>query len=175
MRDAETAQIALRAALTGHLVLSTLHTNDTPSAAARLMDMGAPAYLLATSLAGIVAQRLVRKLCTACAAPAVLDANETAWLRSEISGGLDPATTRKGKGCSHCNHTGYHGRQGIYELLELDAELATLLNRGDTSAFRLAAQQRLIGQTLRDEALRLVREGVTSVAEAMRVTHQVDE
>ncbi|OYY95314.1 MAG: MSHA biogenesis protein MshE [Hydrogenophilales bacterium 28-61-23] len=175
MRDAETAQIALRAALTGHLVLSTLHTNDTPSAAARLMDMGAPPYLLATSLAGIVAQRLVRKLCTACAAPAELEANELAWLRNEVLAGLDAGSTRKGKGCSHCNHTGYHGRQGIYELLEVDAELATLLNRGDTSAFRLAAQQRLIGQTLRDEALRLVSAGITSVAEAMRVTHQIDE
>ena len=175
MRDAETAQIALRAALTGHLVLSTLHTNDTASAAARLMDMGAPAYLLATSLAGIVAQRLVRKLCTSCAAPTELDANELAWLRDEISKGYDATSTRKGRGCSHCNHTGYHGRQGIYELLEVDAELATLLNRGDTSLFRVTAQQRLVGQTLRDEALRLVRDGVTSVSEAMRVTHQVDE
>jgi MSHA biogenesis protein MshE len=175
MRDAETAQIALRAAITGHLVLSTLHTNDTPSAAARLMDMGAPAYLLATSLAGIVAQRLVRKLCTACAAPAELDANERAWLRDELADGLQTGQIRQAKGCSHCNHTGYQGRQGIYELLEVDGELATLLNRGDTNAFRLAAGQRLIGQTLRDEALRLVREGVTSVAEAMRVTHQVDE
>jgi MSHA biogenesis protein MshE len=175
MRDAETAQIALRAAITGHLVLSTLHTNDTPSAAARLMDMGAPAYLLATSLAGIVAQRLVRKLCTACAAPAELDANERAWLRDELANGLETSRIRQAKGCSHCNHTGYQGRQGIYEILEVDGELATLLNRGDTSAFRLTAGQRLIGQTLRDEALRLVREGVTSVAEAMRVTHQVDE
>jgi MSHA biogenesis protein MshE len=175
MRDAETAQIALRAALTGHLVLSTLHTNDTASAAARLMDMGAPAYLLATSLAGIVAQRLVRKLCTSCAAPTELDANELAWLRDEVAKGYDATSTRKGRGCSHCNHTGYHGRQGIYELLEVDAELATLLNRGDTSMFRVTAQQRLVGQTLRDEALRLVRDGVTSVSEAMRVTHQVDK
>ena len=175
MRDAETAQIALRAAITGHLVLSTLHTNDTPSAAARLMDMGAPAYLLATSLSGIVAQRLVRKLCTNCAAPATLDANERAWLRQALAEGMELGDARQAKGCNHCNNTGYHGRQGIYELLEIDSELAGLLNRGDVNAFRLTAQQRLIGQTLRDQALRLVREGVTSVAEAMRVTHQVDE
>ena len=175
MRDAETAQIALRAAITGHLVLSTLHTNDTPSAAARLMDMGAPAYLLATSLSGIVAQRLVRKLCTNCAAPATLDANERAWLRQALADGMELRDARQAKGCNHCNNTGYHGRQGIYELLEIDSELAGLLNRGDVNAFRLTAQQRLVGQTLRDEALRLVREGVTSVAEAMRVTHQVDE
>jgi MSHA biogenesis protein MshE len=175
MRDAETAQIALRAAITGHLVLSTLHTNDTPSAAARLMDMGAPAYLLATSLSGIVAQRLVRKLCTNCAAPATLDANESAWLRQALADGMELTDARQAKGCNHCNNTGYHGRQGIYELLEIDSELASLLNRGDVNAFRLTAQQRLVGQTLRDEALRLVREGITSVAEAMRVTHQVDE
>jgi MSHA biogenesis protein MshE len=175
MRDAETAQIALRAAITGHLVLSTLHTNDTPSAAARLMDMGAPAYLLATSLSGIVAQRLVRKLCTSCAMPATLDANERAWLRQELADGMEINSVRQARGCNHCNNTGYTGRQAIYELLEVDSELATLLNRGDVNAFRLTAQQRLIGQTLRDEALRLVREGITSIAEAMRVSHQVDE
>jgi MSHA biogenesis protein MshE len=139
------------------------------------MDMGAPAYLLATSLAGIVAQRLVRKLCTVCAKPAELDANERAWLRQELAEGLNQADLRQARGCNHCNGTGYHGRQAIYELLEVDADLALLLNRGDTSAFRKAAQQRLLGQTLRDEALRLVRGGITSVAEAMRVTHQVDE
>jgi MSHA biogenesis protein MshE len=82
---------------------------------------------------------------------------------------------RQAKGCNHCNNTGYHGRQASTNCSKSTAELASLLNRGDTSAFRLTAQQRLIGQTLRDEALRLVREGVTSVAEAMRVTHQVDE
>ncbi len=175
MRDAETAQIALRAAITGHLVPSTLHTNDTPSAAARLMDMGAPAYLMATSLSGIVAQRLVRKLCTACAMPATLDANERIWLRQDFGDGVDASALRQARGCNHCNNTGYHGRQSIYELLEIDSELASLLNRDDVNAFRLTAQQRLLGQTLRDEALRLVREGITSVAEAMRVTHQVDE
>ena len=103
------------------------------------------------------------------------DANERVWLRQELEAGMDLGQARQAKGCNHCNHTGYQGRQGIYELLEVDAELATLLNQGDTSAFRLAAQRRLTGQTLRDEALRLVREGITSVAEAMRVTHQVDE
>jgi MSHA biogenesis protein MshE len=175
MRDAETAQIALRAALTGHLVLSTLHTNDAPSAAARLLDMGAPPFLLATSLAGIIAQRLVRRLCPICAQSAPLAANEREWLATELAAGLDEALPKRGKGCGHCNHTGYQGRQGIYELLELDNELTAHLNSGDTTAFRAAAQRRLAGQTLRDEAVRLVREGVTSVAEAMRVTHQVDE
>jgi len=175
MRDTETALIALRAALTGHLVLSTLHTNDAPSAAARLLDMEAPPFLLSTSLAGVVAQRLVRRLCPVCAQPASLDANERTWLKGEIAAGLDESRLKRAKGCGHCNHTGYQGRQGIYELLEIDGELAGLLNRGDTSGFRSAANVRLAGQTLRDEAVRLVREGTTSVAEAMRVTHQVDE
>ncbi|MDP2832650.1 MAG: GspE/PulE family protein [Pseudomonadota bacterium] len=175
MRDTETALIALRAALTGHLVLSTLHTNDAPSAAARLLDMEAPPFLLSTSLAGVVAQRLVRKLCPVCAQPFSLDANERTWLKGEIAAGLDESRLKRAKGCGHCNHTGYQGRQGIYELLEIDGELAGLLNRGDTSGFRSAANARLAGQTLRDEAVRLVREGQTSVAEAMRVTHQVDE
>ena len=175
MRDTETALIALRAALTGHLVLSTLHTNDTPSAAARLLDMGAPTFLLSTSLAGVVAQRLVRMLCPVCAQPGSLDANERTWLRTELAAGLDESRLKRAKGCGHCNHTGYQGRQGIYELLEIDGELGGLLNRGDTTGFRAAAQARLTGQTLRDEAVRLLREGLTSVAEAMRVTHQVDE
>ncbi len=175
MRDTETALIALRAALTGHLVLSTLHTNDAPSAAARLLDMGAPPFLLSTSLAGVVAQRLVRKLCPVCTMPARLDVNERVWLKAELADGLDETQLKQSRGCSHCNHTGYQGRQGIYELLEINGELAGLLNRGDTNGFRSAAQKHLAGQTLRDEALRLVREGLTSVAEAMRVTHQVDE
>jgi len=175
MRDTETALIALRAALTGHLVLSTLHTNDTPSAAARLLDMGAPAFLLSTSLSGVVAQRLVRKLCPVCAQPAKLDASERVWLKTELAAGLDENSLKRAKGCGHCNHTGYQGRQGIYELLEIDSELAGLLNRGDTSGFRSASHSRLVGQTLRDEAMRMVRGGLTSVAEAMRVTHQVDE
>ena len=175
MRDSETALIALRAALTGHLVLSTLHTNDAPSSAARLLDMGAPPFLLSTSLAGVVAQRLVRRLCPVCSETAALEPRERVWLKTELTAGLDEGLLKRARGCSHCNHTGYQGRSGIYELLEIDAELASLLNRGDTSGFRAAAQSHLRGQTLRDEAVRMLREGETSVAEAMRVTHQVDE
>ena len=175
MRDSETALIALRAALTGHLVLSTLHTNDAPSAAARLLDMGAPPFLLSTSLAGVVAQRLVRRLCPVCSETAALEPRERVWLKTELSAGLDEGLLKRARGCSHCNHTGYQGRSGIYELLEIDAELAGLLNRGDTSGFRAAAQAHLRGQTLRDEAVRMLCAGETSVAEAMRVTHQVDE
>ncbi len=175
MRDAETAQIALRAALTGHLVLSTLHTNDAPSAPARLLDMGAPAFLLATSLAGVLAQRLLRRLCPVCAAPAQLDANEREWLERDIQAGLDLSRIKAAKGCGHCHQTGYAGRQGIHELLEIDGELAGLLNGGDARAFRQTAQRKLQGSTLRDQAVRLVSEGITSVAEAMRVTYQGED
>jgi MSHA biogenesis protein MshE len=175
MRDAETAQIALRAAMTGHLVLSTLHTNDSPSAAARLLDMGAPAYLLASSLLAVLAQRLVRRLCPVCASPGALSPAEQTWLKPELDAGLDPAGLKRGLGCSHCNQTGYQGRVGIYELLEMSVALSALLNRGDPEGFRAEARRALAGQTLRDEAVRLVREGVTSVAEAMRVTQQMDD
>ncbi|HRH81945.1 MAG TPA: GspE/PulE family protein [Thiobacillaceae bacterium] len=175
MRDEETTQIALRASLTGHMVLSTLHTNDSPSAAARLLDMGAPPYLLAGALHGVLAQRLLRRLCPVCAAPAEPDAHERAWLKNSAGGGLEGASFKRGRGCSHCNQTGYQGRQGIYELLRIDTELAALLNRGDTAAFRAAAQRQLAGHTLNNEAVRLAAAGVTSVTEAMRVTHQGEE
>jgi MSHA biogenesis protein MshE len=175
MRDEETTQIALRASLTGHMVLSTLHTNDSPSAAARLLDMGAPPYLLASALHGVLAQRLLRKLCPVCATPAEPDAHELAWLKTSAGAAADGMQFKLGRGCSHCNQTGYQGRQGIYELLRIDTDLAALLNRGDTTAFRAAAQRQLAGRTLNSEAVRLAAAGVTSVAEAMRVTHQGEE
>ncbi len=174
MRDAETAQIALRAALTGHLVMSTLHTNDAPSSAARLIDMGAPPYLLASTLIGILAQRLVRRVCPVCAQPAELDANERVWLEAEL-GSLAGHTPKRGRGCSHCNGSGYHGRVALYELLAIDGELARLLNAGDLDGFRREAAQRMAGETLRRAAARLVAQGVTSVSEAMRATYQAEE
>ena len=175
MRDQETALIALRAALTGHLVLSTLHTNDAASAAARLLDMGAPSYLLASSLTCIMAQRLVRKLCPLCTEAAPLTPTERAWLKVELDKGLAADTFKRGQGCRHCNFTGYKGRQGVFELLEIDATLAGLLNRGDTELFHAAAKRKLAGRNLHDEAVRLASEGLTSVAEAMRAVHQADE
>jgi MSHA biogenesis protein MshE len=175
MRDQETALIALRAALTGHLVLSTLHTNDAASAAARLMDMGAPPYLLASSLIGIMAQRLVRKLCPMCAEVTPLTPTERIWLKAELDKGLNAEAFKRGRGCPHCNFTGYKGRQGVFELLEIDATLAGLLNGGNTKLFHEAAKRKLAGRTLHDEAVRLAAEGVTSVAEAMRAAHQSED
>ncbi|NBS72616.1 MAG: type II secretion system protein GspE [Betaproteobacteria bacterium] len=142
IRDFETAQIAVQASLTGHLVLATLHTNDSLSAITRLTDMGIEPFLLSSSLLGVLAQRLVRKTCTAC----------------------------KGKGCDACGQTGYQGRTGIYELVAIDEELRTLIHqRAPESQLRTQAQ-RSGWVSMRDDGARLVQMGVTSPEELLRVT-----
>ncbi|MFZ0470444.1 MAG: GspE/PulE family protein, partial [Thiogranum sp.] len=118
MRDRETGEIALRAALTGHLVLSTLHTNDAVSTAMRLIDMGLESYLVAASTQAILAQRLVRKLCDNCRVPKALNPGEETWLKSTLGEDAVLDGFQEGDGCNQCNHTGYHGRIGVYELLE---------------------------------------------------------
>jgi MSHA biogenesis protein MshE len=174
MRDVETAQIGLRAALTGHMVLSTLHTRDAAGAALRLIDMGVPRYMVAYSLQAVVAQRLVRVNCDACSKPHAADAQELQWLRS-IGG--DPSAGRllKGGGCQHCNGSGYAGRTGVYEMLEMDDELAALANSEDHGRFTALAERRMAGCLLRDQAARLALAGKTTVAEAMRVTAQMED
>jgi MSHA biogenesis protein MshE len=119
MRDQETAQIGLRAAMTGHLVLSTLHTNDAVSTPLRLMDMGVPRYMVGSSLQAVLAQRLVRVICESCTTPYEPTAPEREWLRMELNDKVDKARYFHGKGCSHCNGMGYRGRTGVYELLEM--------------------------------------------------------
>ena len=169
MRDAETVEIGLRAALTGHMVLSTLHTRDAPSALFRLLDMGAPAYMVATSLRAVVAQRLVRLNCTSCAQAHPLSAQEHVWLTSV--GGAEAAATSavRGAGCSHCNGTGYRGRVGLYEMFVMDLALTDAAVHSDPAQFMALARKRMQGSRLVDHALDLVRERRTSVAEAMRV------
>lgn len=174
MRDAETAEIGLRAAITGHLVLSTLHTRDAASTPFRLLDMGVPAFMVATSLQVVIAQRLVRVNCDVCAEPHEPDANEAAWLSSVLPAG-ERLVAKRGRGCSACNGTGYTGRQGVYEMLEMDAELTQLASRSDPAGFLSAARLRMAGQTLAHNALALVRSGRTSLAEAMRVGHDTDD
>ena len=168
MRDSETAQIALRAAMTGHLVLSTLHTNDAASTPVRLLDMGVPAFMVATSVQGVLAQRLVRKVCAQCRAPHTPTPQEAIWL-SRAAPDASHAF-QAGTGCDRCHGTGYAGRQAIHELLEINTALAETLANNDPAQFVLAARAALAGATLRDQALRLAREGVTSLAEAMRVS-----
>jgi MSHA biogenesis protein MshE len=174
MRDAETAEIGLRAAITGHLVFSTLHTRDAASTPFRLLDMGVPAYMVATSLQAVVAQRLVRINCDVCSEPHEPDAQEAAWLSGLLKPG-ERVQALKGRGCSACNGTGYTGRQGVYEMLEMDAELTQSASRSDPAAFLRAARERLAGQTLTHQAFELVRQGRTSLAEAMRVGYDLED
>jgi MSHA biogenesis protein MshE len=173
MRDAETAQIGLRAAITGHMVLSSLHTRDAVSAPLRLVDMGVPAYMVAYSLQAVIAQRLVRLVCESCAEPHQPDAHEGQWLLR--AGPYSEARIVRGKGCQRCNGSGYYGRGGVFEMLEVDAELAALATSNDPSRFMEVAHRQMVGQTLRDSATRLVWEGRTTVAEAMRVTAQAED
>jgi MSHA biogenesis protein MshE len=176
MRDQNTAEIGMRAALTGHLVLSTLHTNDAMSTPIRLLDMGVPRYMVALSLQLVLAQRLVRVICPHCAAPHTPEAHEHAWLTNLIDEDtLAKATLRRGQGCSECNQTGYTGRTGIYEFVEMTQELIDALNHGEPAAFVQAARRQMAGHTLARDALRLVLEGRTTVEDAMRVSNQVAE
>jgi len=175
MRDLETAEIGLRAAITGHMVLSTLHTRDAVSAPLRLVDMGVPRYMVAYSLQAVVAQRLLRLTCESCAKPREPDAQELAWL---LSLGADPRAGGKilaGAGCQNCNGSGFAGRTGIYEMLEMDTELAALANSDDPGRFMVAAEKRMAGHLLRDSAVKLAMAGKTTVSEAMRTTAQVDD
>jgi len=181
MRDQKTAEIGLRAALTGHLVLSTLHTNDAMSTPIRLLDMGVPKYMVALSLQLVLAQRLVRVVCPHCAEAHEPQAHELAWLGSFVDKpGDDPdllvgAQYRRGLGCGECNHTGYSGRTGVYEFVEMTQELIEAMNHGDPSAFTQAARRQMKGQTLARDALRLVMAGRTTIEDAMRISNQVAE
>jgi MSHA biogenesis protein MshE len=174
MRDAETAEIGLRAAVTGHMVLSTLHTRDAASTPFRLLDMGVPPFMVATSLQAVIAQRLVRLNCVECLALDSPTAQEQAWLNSLLEPGA-VVTPKRGMGCSACNHTGYAGRQGVYELLEMDAAMTQAASHADTSTFIQLARESMKGQTLAHHALDLVRKGRTSVSEALRMGFDVEE
>jgi MSHA biogenesis protein MshE len=175
MRDTETAEIGLRAAITGHMVLSTLHTRNAASTPFRLLDMGAPPFMVATSLQAVIAQRLVRLVCTECKAPHHPSPQEQGWLTSMLEAGMEGFTPQRGMGCSACNGTGYAGRQGVYELLEMDAELTQVASRAEPGAFLRLAADRMKGQTMAHHALELVRAGRTTVAEAMRIGLDADD
>lgn len=169
MRDRDTVETGLRAAMTGHMVLSTLHTNDAISTPLRLLDMGAARYLVATSLQLVLAQRLVRAVCPECRQPHAASAQETAFLRAMIGaeGSLDGLA--HGSGCGNCNGSGYLGRLGVYELLDMNQEVVTAFNTEDPQKY-LAAARRAIGpHSLARHACELVLSGQTTAAEAMRV------
>ena len=174
IRDSETADIGLRAAITGHMVLSTLHTRDAVSTPFRLLDMGVPPFMVATSLQAVVAQRLLRLNCDVCAEPHTLSPQESGWLTRLVGQG-EPLVPKRGRGCSACHGTGYAGRQGVYEMLEMNTELARAASQSDPTAFLKAAQAAMQSRTLVHHALSLVRAGRTSVAEAMRVGSDTSE
>jgi type IV pilus assembly protein PilB len=168
-RDLETAQIAIRAALTGHLVFSTLHTNDCPSTVARLTDMGIPPFLVSSSLLLIVAQRLARRVCPACREP--YDADEAALVPyGHVPTGVGATSFYKGRGCQSCNFTGMKGRIAIYEVLPVNAELRDLILHSAPAAELAATAKKHGMKTLRQAGLTKVLEGTTTVEEVLRVT-----
>ena len=178
MRDKETSDIALRAAMTGHLVLSTLHTNDAISTALRLIEMGTEGYVVASSLRAVLAQRLVRKICESCRCPDPLEPDTKSWLSNYDGRVKRPSSSvefKKGKGCPACNNTGYSGRIGIFELLEINFELADALRRDDSAAFASIARGLPSFVSLSDSALQLAIDGTTSMEEVLRVSGQLDE
>ena len=174
MRDEETADIGVRAAMTGHLVLSTLHTNDAVSTVNRLLDMGARGYLLASALRAVIAQRLVRRVCENCAETREAAGAERAWLHSILGRKPVAASFRMGRGCSFCADTGYQGRIGVYELLEMDEELADTLARESSADFVRIARERLAGASLLHAGLELAFAGITSLEEVMRLSGFID-
>lgn len=171
IRDGETAEIATRAAITGHLVFSTLHTNDAASSVTRMIDMGIEPFLLSSSLVGLIAQRLVRRLCPNCKEPVEID-DETRELLNIEEG--EEVTVFKAKGCEHCNNTGYKGRIAVYEILQVDKEIRELISKNANSddIKDLAIKHGM--KTLRMNSARLVKNGTTSIEEMMRIAYSED-
>jgi len=169
IRDEETANIAINAALTGHLVFSTLHTNDAPSAVARLADIGVKKFLVASAVRAIIAQRLVRKLCANCKAPIPLTEREMRMLNIDGSQVMDN-TIMGPEGCDACRSSGYKGRLGIFEILEIDDEVRHMIN-DNLSSPQLRKRARELGmRTLREDGIRKVLSGMTSAEEVIAVT-----
>ena len=175
MRDQDTVETGLRASMTGHMVFSTLHTNDAVSTPIRLLDMGAPRYMVAMSLQVVVAQRLLRMVCESCAEERALEPAEHEWMRVQIGAKVDGLTFMRGKGCTQCNGTGYLGRTGVYEMLEMTKPVIEAANQNDPSLFIKVARKQMEGQTLKDHAAQLVVTGRTSVEEAMRIGSQSED
>jgi type IV pilus assembly protein PilB len=170
VRDGETAELALKASLTGHLVLTTLHTNSAVAALTRLVDMGAEPFLVASSLTCAIAQRLVRVPCSNCVAP-YMPSPDTMTLLGLRPEDLEGATPMRGVGCPDCGGTGYRGRTAVYEVLVVDTVMRQVLMRDATESAIAAAATAAGMQTLRASALDKARNGKTTYEEAMRVTH----
>jgi MSHA biogenesis protein MshE len=175
MRDQETAEIGLRAAMTGHLVLSTLHTNDAISTALRLVDIGVEPFMVASSLRGIVSQRLVRRVCESCAEAIDLRPEHKVLVTAEFGDKADSMKFRRGRGCSHCNGTGYLGRIGLFEFLEIDDILIEALHTGDPLKFSTAAKNQTGYQSLRRNAIGLAAQGLTTMEQVAHATFGIED
>ena len=175
MRDSETAHIGLRAAMTGHLVFSTLHTRDAAGTLFRLVDMGAPRFMVASSVQAVLAQRLLRRVCESCSEAHVPTPQEGEWLKTE---GVPPEQwggLLHGRGCSHCNGSGYRGRMGVYEMLEMDREMVEAAAHDNVNHFMQVARQHMSGSTIMDNAIDQMKQGRTTVLEVMRISNQVED
>jgi MSHA biogenesis protein MshE len=175
MRDHETVAIGVRAALTGHLVMSTLHTNDAISSAMRLADMGVESYLVASALRGIMAQRLLRKICEECREPYQAEIREQLWLNNLAKGRFADQTFYQGVGCYHCNNTGYRGRVGVYEWLEPDEAMLIALRDQSHSGFVDAARASSQFKPMAEWALEYASEGITDLSEVFKITIDLND
>lgn len=169
IRDGETAQIAVRAAITGHLVLSTMHTNDAASTVSRLVDMGVEPYLVSSSVVGVTAQRLLRRICPECKTSYQSDRAEMEVLRLR-----EPITLYRGNGCSNCNHTGYRGRIAIHEIMQVTGQIRDLIDKKASMDHIRNIASKQGTTTLRDNSVELVRKGVTTVEELLKVTYSIE-
>ena len=175
IRDEETASIATRAAMTGHLVLSTLHTNDAITTPGRLLDMGVPGYMVASTLIAVMAQRLVRLNCQYCIQRYLPSPDELEWVRHFVGNDdFDLQKFRRGKGCSRCNGIGFSGRSGVYEFLEMTEPLAAAVHKEDAPLFEREGRRQMAGRTLGRSALDLVLAGKTTIEEAMKVVSSTE-
>jgi type IV pilus assembly protein PilB len=172
IRDLETSEIAMQSSLTGHLVLSTLHTNDAPEAISRLMDIGVEPYLISSSVIGVLAQRLVRTICPDCKTPYQVDPKIMSDLGEDVLKLKGPLTLYRGKGCKNCKHSGYWGRSGIFELLLVNEEIKKLISeKASTQVIRDVAKKTAGMVSLRVDGLRKVLKGITTLDEVDRVAY----
>ncbi len=169
IRDEETASIAVRAAITGHVVLSTIHTNDTASTVNRLVDMGIKPYLVSTATVGIIAQRLIKRICTKCKVPYTVQGKQ--YASNEIHQG---DTLYKGTGCNNCSGTGFHGRIAIHEVMAVTKEIRGLINSGATTSDIRAQAKKNGMRDLAEEAIDAAKKGITTIEEAMKIAFSLE-
>ncbi len=174
MRDSETVEMGLRGALTGHLVLSTLHTNDAITSALRLIDMGAAGFLVGSSLRAVIAQRLVRRVCEHCTTDYTPSSQETLWLTHLAGNAVNNAHFKQGKGCQSCQYTGYRGRIGVFELLEMNEAMMAALKRNDAEEFTKQAKAHPSFRPLALAAFDYASQGTTTVEEVLRLVEMVE-